>query len=96
MYPITKQGEQLCMTHMEVRMPENIARPGQTRSRIGQPLVPEDKIDGDMHSEEPLGWDQAPTDIHEGPAAPGRRCEAGGKNTRACSHAEAQRRVRPQ
>jgi hypothetical protein len=50
---------------MEVRMPENIARPGQTRSRIGQPLVPEDKIDGDMHSEEPLGWDQAPTDIHD-------------------------------
>lgn len=29
------------------------------------PLVREDKIKGSMHTEEPLGWDQAPQDIRD-------------------------------
>jgi len=31
----------------------------------GKPLVPEDQIEGDMTTEEPQGWDQVPTDIHD-------------------------------
>ncbi|MFT3789180.1 MAG: hypothetical protein QM770_23885 [Tepidisphaeraceae bacterium] len=30
-----------------------------------RPLTPENEIAGDMHTEEPEGWDQAPQDIHD-------------------------------
>ena len=29
------------------------------------PIVPPEKIEGSMHTEEPDGWDQAPQDIHK-------------------------------
>ncbi|HEY0007727.1 MAG TPA: hypothetical protein VGB55_03300 [Tepidisphaeraceae bacterium] len=30
-----------------------------------QPLTPQSEIKGSMKTEEPLGWDQAPKDIHD-------------------------------
>jgi hypothetical protein len=38
---------------------------GKTDSTQTKPLVDEKQIDGSMHTEEPLGWDQAPKDIKD-------------------------------
>ena len=36
---------------------------GSTDSTTEKPLVDESKIDGNMHTEQPTGWDQAPQAI---------------------------------
>jgi len=37
---------------------------GNDSTKTG-PIVPPEKIEGSMHTEEPDGWDQAPQDIHK-------------------------------
>ncbi len=40
--------------------------PSKTRSeRHDKPLVDESEIEGSMHTEEPMGWDQAPQAIKD-------------------------------
>lgn len=43
-------------TPLKTDSTENLGRPSK-------PVVPEERIEGDMTTEEPLGWDQAPQDI---------------------------------
>ena len=49
----------------QINAQDDVAGGGGTANPVSRPLPGNEEPDHSMHDEEPNGWDQAPTDIHD-------------------------------